>query len=82
MTRPGSRSATSRASGGGRTVTFPPRTFRKLEITVDSVATATNGLGPVGFAEVGIGDRHVDELVRMPVDLLKYRGHEPRTTTR
>ena len=59
----------------GQTFTFPKRTFHKLEITVDSVVSPTNGLGPVGFAEVRIpGTQPVDELVRLPVDLLRAAG--------
>ena len=66
---PESRTAT------GQTVTFPKRTFHKLQITVDSVVSPTNGLGPVGFAEVRIpGAPPVDELVRLPVDLLHAAG--------
>ena len=45
---PESRNAT------GQVVTFPRRTFHKLEISVDAVESPTNGLGPVGFAEVEI----------------------------
>src|SRR5262249_35849626 len=59
----------------GQTVTFPKRTFHKLAITVDSVVSPTNGLGPVGFAEARTPARQpVDEIVRLPVDLLRAAG--------
>ena len=51
-TRSASRSVADSRTGGGQIVTFPRRTFHKLEITVDAVESPTNGLGPVGFAEV------------------------------
>ena len=66
----------------GQVVTFPRRTFHKLEIAVDAVESPTNGLGPVGFAEVKIpGASPVDELVRLPVDLLRAAGKSSLRTT-
>ena len=62
----------------GQTLTFPSRTFSRVEIEV----VATNipkrprydGLSGVGFAEVDVAGAHVDELVRPPVDLLGEAG--------
>ncbi|HZP29242.1 MAG TPA: alpha-(1-_3)-arabinofuranosyltransferase family protein [Acidimicrobiia bacterium] len=62
-------------TAAGQVVTFPKRTFHKLSVTVDTVESPTDGLGPVGFAEVVIpGHQPVDELVRLPVDLLRAAG--------
>ncbi|MBL8775679.1 MAG: DUF3367 domain-containing protein [Acidimicrobiales bacterium] len=65
-------------SGEGQTVEFPERTFSHLtvEITADSVGSRVKytGLSPVGFAEIGLADLTVDELVRPPTDLLEAAG--------
>ncbi|MBI2709550.1 MAG: DUF3367 domain-containing protein [Actinobacteria bacterium] len=64
----------------GATLRFPSRTFRKLSIEIratdpgrmDSYQTASG----VGFADVrlGSGDRRLDEVVRLPRDLLDTAG--------
>ncbi len=68
----------SSLGGEGQTVTFGERTFSHLviEITADSVGRRVKytGLSPVGFAEVGLGDITVQELVRPPTDLLDAAG--------
>src|SRR5579884_612366 len=62
----------------GQTVTFPTRTFSTLRIRVDGTNTGKRsfygGLSGVGFAEVRVADQRVDEVLRMPVDLLKAAG--------
>ncbi len=62
----------------GQTVTFPSRTFHRLDITVDAInfgrrADFSGGSG-VGFSEVQIPGVHVDEYVRLPTDLLANAG--------
>ena len=56
----------------GQVVTFPTRTIQKLQITL--LATSVPPSDParanaVGLAEVRVGDVHVTETVRLPVDL-------------
>ena len=62
----------------GQTVTFPSRTFRRLQIEVTGTNVAKrpyyDGLSGVGFAEVGIDGVRVDEVVRPPTDLLDRAG--------
>ena len=62
----------------GQTVTFPSRSFQRVEIEVVQTNIPKrpryDGLSGVGFAEVGIDGIHVDELVRPPVDLLDQAG--------
>jgi hypothetical protein len=69
----------------GQTVTFPRRTFDHLSVTVDDTnvgdASAPPYDNPVGFAEIrvrddrpGATDVRVDEVVRLPVDLVKGVG--------
>ena len=62
----------------GQRIDFGRRVVRKLEIRVDATNTGTRdsyiGLSAVGLAEVGIGDVHVDEVVRLPTDLLATAG--------
>ncbi len=70
---PGSRTA------AGQVLTFAPRTFRTLRVTVDAttpVSGAAAGPFPssVGFAEVGIPGLNVTESVVMPQDLLHLAG--------
>ena len=73
----GSRSGPSRARPRARRSRSRSARSTSSQITVDGVVSPTNGLGPVGFAEVRIpGRQPVDELVRLPVDLLPRRGHE------
>jgi len=65
--------------GTGQVVTFPERTFDRveLEITATDIGKRPryDGLSSVGFAEVTIpGVAPVDELVRPPTDLLDAAG--------
>ena len=62
----------------GQTVTFPSRTFSRLDIKVDDSnfgrrADYRGGSG-VGFAEVRIPGVHLDEVLRLPTDLLDAAG--------
>ncbi|MEO7572191.1 MAG: alpha-(1-_3)-arabinofuranosyltransferase family protein, partial [Acidimicrobiales bacterium] len=62
----------------GQTVDVGARTFRHLsiEVVADSAGPQNRygGLTSSGFAEVGIGDLLLDEIVRPPVDLLERAG--------
>ena len=68
----------------GQTVTFPSRQFQHLEIRVDDTNVGNGTTGPtndVGFAEIrvrdntpGATDVRVDEIVRMPTDLVDTVG--------
>ena len=69
----------------GQTISFPKRKFRTLEIRVDGTDVGRQsqytGLSGVGFSEVrvhddapGSPDRHVEEVVRMPLDLGRAAG--------
>ncbi|MGA8723401.1 MAG: alpha-(1-_3)-arabinofuranosyltransferase family protein [Acidimicrobiales bacterium] len=63
----------------GQLVTFSPRTFSTLRITIDTVAVADPSVpldsrSSVGFAEVGIPGITVDETIAMPDDLLRAAG--------
>jgi arabinofuranan 3-O-arabinosyltransferase len=65
----------------GQVVTFPRRTFEKLSLEILSDTAGDNlvrygGLSSEGFAEVTIGDddARVDEIVRLPNDLLEAAG--------
>jgi arabinofuranan 3-O-arabinosyltransferase len=69
----------------GQTVTFPRRTVKSFEITVDATNLGTRaeyaGVSGVGFAEIRIRDDasdsqdvHVEEVTRMPVDLTENVG--------
>ena len=61
-------------TGPGQTVEVGERTFTTLEVEVleDTVGPRQRygGLTSTGFAEIRIGDRRLDEAVRLPVDLL------------
>ena len=72
-------------TAAGQTVTFPKRTFHRLEISiVDTNAGDTIDYplsNNVGFAEIrirddapGATDVHADEVVRMPTDLVSAAG--------
>jgi arabinofuranan 3-O-arabinosyltransferase len=65
----------------GQVVTFPQRTFQHLSLEILSDTSGDNvvryaGFSSVGFAEVAIGgdDARVDEIVRLPNDLLEAAG--------
>ena len=62
----------------GQTITFPTRTFSRLDITVDDInygkrADYSGGSG-VGLAEVRIPGVTMQEVVRLPTDLLASAG--------
>ncbi|HMC53523.1 MAG TPA: discoidin domain-containing protein, partial [Acidimicrobiales bacterium] len=54
----------------GQVVTFPRRTFRRVSVVIDETnygpRADLSGVSGVGFAEVGVGDERVDEVVRLP----------------
>jgi arabinofuranan 3-O-arabinosyltransferase len=62
---------------GGQTLHFPTRTFHTLRLTID---TTTNDTVPpltasaVGFSEVTVPGQHVEEVIKMPTDLLTATG--------
>ncbi len=69
----------------GQTVTFPSRTFSRMEITLADTNVGGDFAPPnynsVGFAEIrlrddapGAHDVHADEIVRMPTDLVDAAG--------
>jgi arabinofuranan 3-O-arabinosyltransferase len=70
----------------GQRITFPERTFDELSITIDDTNVGdSTGLGiddPVGFAEIRVRDAgadtdvRVEEVVRLPVDLVDAAGTE------
>ena len=61
-------------SAAGERITFPRRTFRTLQLSIDGAGGLVDGQGALGFAEVKIPGVHVDEVVRLPVDLLRAAG--------
>jgi arabinofuranan 3-O-arabinosyltransferase len=74
----------SSRSAGGQTLSFPQRTFSKVELIIrddDSGRESKpgrparfTGLSEVGFSEVDVNGIHGDEVVRMPTDLLAAAG--------
>jgi arabinofuranan 3-O-arabinosyltransferase len=59
----------------GQTISFPSRTAKVLEVTIDGVDTPTaNSRNGVGFSEVAFGDTRVGETVRLPLDLTRRAG--------
>src|SRR5205085_3465097 len=68
----------------GQTITFPRRTFHRLDITVKAVSDRrTNLFGhddSVGFAEIRLRDDHSDhdvsahEIIQMPTDIVDALG--------
>jgi len=68
----------SSRTAAGQTVTFPPRSFKTLRITIDATNTGTeksyDGKSGVGFAEVRLAGQQVHEILRMPEDLLTAAG--------
>ncbi len=72
-------------SPGGQTVSFPSRTFERLDITIADTNVGDESSQPysnsVGFAEIrlhddvpGAQDVRADEIVRMPTDLVDAAG--------
>ncbi|MFI5053312.1 MAG: alpha-(1-_3)-arabinofuranosyltransferase family protein, partial [Acidimicrobiia bacterium] len=69
----------------GQTVTFPRRSFHRMDITVADTNVGDDISGPVnnvGFGEIrlrddapGATDVRVDEIVRMPTDLVDTVGN-------
>ena len=74
----------SSRSAAGQVLSFPQRTFSKLELIIrddDSGRESKplrpvrfTGLSEVGFSEVDVNGIHGDELIRMPTDLLAAAG--------
>jgi len=75
----------SSRTAAGQTVTFPSRTFSRLDITLADTNVGDSAAQPtynsVGFAEIrlrdqapGAADVHADEIVRMPTDLVNAVG--------
>jgi arabinofuranan 3-O-arabinosyltransferase len=62
----------------GQTITFPERTFQRLEIEILDTNIGEriryDGVSAVGFAEVGVADARIEEVVRPPTDLLDAAG--------
>lgn len=62
----------------GQTVTFDERTFQTISIEIRRLTAAggSDSVGPhgVGFAEIDVADAAVQEVVRMPADLLEAGG--------
>jgi hypothetical protein len=56
----------------GQVVTFPERTIRNLAIEITGLDIPDADPVPriVGLTEVGLGDAHVKEVVRLPVDVV------------
>jgi hypothetical protein len=71
----------SRAEPGQR-VAIDRRTFQHLsvEILADTAGRRPRygGLTSTGFAEIGVGDVRLDEVVRLPIDLLGRAGAAAR----
>ena len=59
-------------TAAGQVIHFSPRKVHQLSIEV--LGTTAGPATPVGFAEVGLGHVHVDEITRIPVDLLRRAG--------
>ena len=71
----------------GQTVTFPRRTVKSFDITIDDTnvgkRASYSGVSGVGFAEIRVRDDapnaqdvHVEEITRMPVDLTHDVGSD------
>jgi hypothetical protein len=63
----------------GQVIEFPERRFRELDIEiVDDTAGRRLfgylGVSSTGFAEIRIGDLRLDEVIRLPTDLLDAAG--------
>jgi len=61
----------------GQTLTFPSTTFHTLRLTIDGTTDDTAPpltASAVGFSEVEIPGQHVQEVIKMPTDLLSNLG--------
>ena len=62
----------------GQVVDVPERTFTTIEIEILADTSGSRSLyfgqAGVGFAEVGVGDLRIREVIRPPVDLLEAAG--------
>ncbi len=62
-------------SPAGQTITFPSRSAKVLDVTIDAVDVPTEqSRNGVGFSEVEFGTTRVGETVRLPVDLTQRAG--------
>ncbi|HUP84193.1 MAG TPA: alpha-(1-_3)-arabinofuranosyltransferase family protein [Acidimicrobiales bacterium] len=65
-------------TAAGQQVTFASRRFRSIEVEVLETNVGRrpkyDGQSGVGIAELRVGDVHVDEVVRLPTDLLARAG--------
>ena len=62
---------------GAQAITFPARTFGSVEVVIDALNIprgARSADNAVGFSEVGVGGATVDEVLRLPTDLLSRTG--------
>ncbi|MCU0269274.1 MAG: alpha-(1-_3)-arabinofuranosyltransferase [Acidimicrobiales bacterium] len=62
----------------GQTVEFPERSVQRVEVEVLDTSAGRRvdyaGLSSVGFAEIGIPGVGIEEVIRMPTDLLDRAG--------
>src|SRR5262249_56241050 len=58
----------------GQTISFPSRTTQSLTIQIDALQQPSDRRNAVGLSEVGFGDVHVTEVVRLPVDVARRVG--------
>ncbi|MDQ1635934.1 MAG: arabinofuranan 3-O-arabinosyltransferase, partial [Frankiaceae bacterium] len=62
----------------GQKITFPKRTFSSVELEVDDtnvgVLQKWDGISGVGFAEIAVPGVHMDEVLRLPTDVLADAG--------
>ena len=65
-------------TSAGQVVHFPKQSFSTMQITIKGTNTGVqasyNGASAVGFSEIGIPGVHVDEVLRLPTDLLTAAG--------
>lgn len=68
----------SSLTASGQTITFPRVKFKQLRIEILDTNIGTRagygGINGVGFSEVRIPGVHMDDVVRLPVDLLQKAG--------
>jgi arabinofuranan 3-O-arabinosyltransferase len=69
----------------GEVLRFPSRTFRTLDFEILSTDAGRrpvyDGLSGVGLAELDVAGARVDEVLRLPTDLLAHAGDATRSLT-